>query len=614
MPLTIFNLSKVDHLYIGRDTMVTFVEEPTIDTYHIEVAGEEKIKEHLAKPCNWVPQRHETLPEIPPDTAFICSPADVPGPRKVQLQDKDITDIKQKFKELCEEYGEAFSKNNEDIGRTKLVKMDIDTGDSPPVSSRPYTLPLKHYERVQREIESLECASVITKSMSKWASPIVIVPKKSAPREPPKRRLCVDFRKINELQQEVITAGKTKGQISIHPLPKINEMYVKLKGAKVFSTIDLRSRYHHIALGKSSRAKTAFVMPFGKYEFLMVPFGLAQAPAYFQLLMNKVLNGLKFAMMYLDDIIIFSKNESQHLEHLETVFSYLREAGLKMKWSKCHFFKSEIHYLGHLISPEGISPLPNKLDCIQHMPVPKNVKEIKQFLGLTGYYRKFVPRFADISRPLTTLTKRDKKFEWTPTCQKSFDLLKETLCGEPELKYADTSKPYTLYTDASKFSWAGVLTQSHTTVIDDAHILLRSDHKSLEKFLQKNTLKSKVNNWAKELEPFNIQFDYIKGSSNILADTLSCLIATDPDTPLTPEGQGYEFSYAIFEEFPKVKTNTYEVNEVIVGTKKEIKNDPDLQDTLQCIENPITPPPPAIEKATTTRCQHRNSEMQAATQ
>ena len=138
MPLTIFNLSKVDHLYIGRDTVVTFAEEPTMDTYHIEIAGEEKIKEHLAKPLNWVPQRHDTLPEIPPDTAFLCSPADVPGPCRVQLQDKDITtDIRQKFEELCEEYGEAFSKNNEDIGRTKLVKMDIDTGDSPPVSSRP---------------------------------------------------------------------------------------------------------------------------------------------------------------------------------------------------------------------------------------------------------------------------------------------------------------------------------------------------------------------------------------------------------------------------------------------------------------------------------------------
>ena len=514
--------------------------------------------------------------------------------------------------------------------------MAIDTGDSPLVSSRPYTLPLKHYEWVQREIESLERAGVITKSMSKWASPIVVVPKKSAPREPPKRRLCVDFRKVNELQQEVITAGKTKGQISIHPLPKINEMYAKLKGAKVFSTIDLRSGYHHIALGKSSRAKTAFVTPFGKYEFLMVPFGLAQAPAYFQLLMNKVLKGLKFTMTYLDNIIIFSQDELQHLEHLEIVFSHLREAGLKMKRSKCDFFKSEIHYLGHLISPEGISLLPNKLDSIRHMPVPNSAKEIKQFLGLTGYYRKFVPRFADISRPLTTLTKKDAKFEWSSACQKSFELLKEALCGEPVLKYADTSKPYTLYTDASKYGWAGVLTQPHTMTIDgkstttdhpvafvsglfrgsqlnwaaltkeafaiymsvkklsfyltDAQILLRSDHKPLEKFLLKNTLNSKVNNWAMELEAFNIQFDYIKGSSSILADTLSRLIAIDPDTPTTPEEPGYEFGYAIFEEVPKVQTKTYEVNEVIVGTDTQIiKNDPELQNSLQCIQNPIAP-------------------------
>ena len=215
-----------------------------------------------------------------------------------------------------------------------------------------------------------------------------------------------------------------------------------------------------------------------------------------------------------------------------------------------------------------------------------------------------------------------------------FELLKETLCGESVLMYADTSKPYTLYTDASKFGWAGVLTQPHTTVIDckstttdhpvtfvsglfrgsqlnwaaltkeafaiymsvkkllfyltDAQILLGSDHKPLENFLLKNMLNSKVNNWAMELEAFNIQFDYIKGS-NIFADTLSHLIAIDPDTPTTPDGQRYEFGYAIFEEFPKVKTNTYEVNEVIVGMNKEIKNDPELQESLQCIENPITP-------------------------
>ena len=307
-----------------------------------------------------------------------------------------------------------------------------------------------------------------------------------------------------------------------------------------------------------------------------------------------------------------------------------------MKHSKCDFFKSEIHYLGHLISPEGISLLSNKLDSIRHMPVPNSTKEIKLFLGLTGYYRKFVPRFADISRPLTTLMKKDMKFKWTSASQQSFELLKEALCGEPMLKYADTSKLYTLYTDASKYGWAGVLTQPHTTTIDskstttdhpvafvsglfrgsqlnwaaltkeafaiymsikklsfyltDAQILLRSDHKLLEKFLLKNMLNSKVNNWTMELEAFNIQFDYIKGSNNILADTSSCLIAIDPETPTMPEEPGYEFGYAIFEEFPKVQTKTYEVNEVIVGMDTEIiKNDPELQNSLQCIQNPIEP-------------------------
>ena len=279
-----------------------------------------------------MPQHHKTLPEIPSNTAFICSPADVPGHHKVHLQDREISvDVCQRFEELCEEYGEAFSKHNEDISRTKFVKMDIDTGDSPPVSSRPYTLPLKHYEWVQREIESIKWAGVIKKSMSNWASPIVIVPKKSTSGELSKRRLCIDFRKVSELQQEVLAEGKKRGQILLHPLPKIDEMYAKLKGAKVFSTIDLRSGYYHIALGKDSRAKTAFVTPFGKYEFLMVPFGLAQAPAYFQLLMNQVLEGLNFAMTYLDDIIIFSNSEEEHLIHLEEVFHWLREAGLKMK-------------------------------------------------------------------------------------------------------------------------------------------------------------------------------------------------------------------------------------------------------------------------------------------
>ena len=260
---------------------------------------------------------------------------------------------------------------------------------------------------MQKEIETLERAGIIERSISPWASPIVIVPKKSTPGKPPRRRMCVDYQRINKLQPEVTKADGGKGCISLIPLPKIDELYAKLKGYKVFSSLDLRSGYYHIGLKDSAKPKSAFVLSsLGKYQFNRVPFGLAQAPAYFQKLINDILKGCNFAMGYLDDIIIYSRSEKEHLEHLEEIFTRLKAAGLKLKLEKCCFFKKHILYLGHLISADGIQPLPEKLESIAKIPAPKNPKEVKQFLRLVGYYRKFVPRFADISRVLTHLTKR----------------------------------------------------------------------------------------------------------------------------------------------------------------------------------------------------------------
>ena len=466
----------------------------------------------------------------------------------------------------------------------------------------------------------LERAGIIAKGMSPWASPVVVVPKKSQPGEPPKKRLCIDFRKINDLQQKVITEGKSKGCLSLILLPKIDEMYAKLKGAKFFSTIDLRSGYYHIVLGKDSRAKTAFVTPFGKYEFLQVPFGLAQAPAFFQHLMNKVLGNCPFAKTYLDDIIIFSDTEEEHLAHIEEIFKRLEAADLKIR-SKCDFFKKHIHYLGHLISADGIRPLKDKLDIICDMPAPHNSKEVKQFLGLVGYYRKFVPRFADLSRPLTRLTCKDRIFEWTNECRKAFNILKQSLCVQPILKYADMSKGYTLYTDASKYGWAGVLTQAHMSIVEgkevttdhpvtyvsglfrgsqlnwaaltkeafaiymaskklsfyltDADVLLKSDHLPLKKFLQKDTLNNKVNNWAMELEAFNIRFKHVSGKANILADTLSHLVDIDPDARLDPENARWEFRYYVFESLSKLSgEDIIQICEILSG-ENVIRPDPD---------------------------------------
>ena len=176
------------------------------------------------------------------------------------------------------------------------------------------------------------------------------------------------------LQCKVVKAdSKAKGNLTLHPLPNIDQLYTQLRGAKVFTTLDLRSGYYDIKLGKDLQAKMAFMTPFGKYEFSMVPFGLAQAPAYFQALINKVLKGLhKIAVAYLDDIIIFSKSEEEHLEHLGIIFQRLKEASLKLKRSKCDFMKTQIQYLRHLILSSGIQPLPEKLESIKNMPAPRS--------------------------------------------------------------------------------------------------------------------------------------------------------------------------------------------------------------------------------------------------
>ena len=209
----------------------------------------------------------------------------------MDLKDAPIKkETKGKFNDLCNRFDSIISKGSGDIGKILLVEMDIDTGISPPIASRPYTLPLKHYEWVQKEISKLERAGIIIKSISPWASPVVIVTKKSAPGEPPQRRMCVDFRKLNNTQPEVHNMNGGKGCISLVALPKIDELFAKLQGYKIFSTLDLRSGYYNIGLSDSAQPKTAFVLSgMGKYELNRVPFGLAQAPAYFQKLINEML-------------------------------------------------------------------------------------------------------------------------------------------------------------------------------------------------------------------------------------------------------------------------------------------------------------------------------------
>ena len=453
VPMVLINFS-IDDVSISKGEIMGFLQNQSIDISEIRT-------ETSIEPSPIGIGEDKEVSQNQEEKKFIMSPADIEVHRKVTLQDADVSDEHQKaFQDLCHEFKDIFLVVSGDIGKTPLVEMEIDTGDSPPITQKPYTLPLKHAEWVQKELEILEKAGVIVRSVSPWASPIVVVPKRSAPGEPPKRRLCVDYRAINSLLPPVKKAfSKAKGITTLVPLPKIDDIYARLKDSKIYSTFDMRSGYYYMVLSEESRPKSAFVSAYGKWEFKRCPFGLAQAPAYFQRLINEVLSGLTFTFGYLDDILVFSLDMETHLKHLRILFERLRSADLKLKEVKCNFLKKNIQYLGHIISGEGIAPVPEKLESIQEMLPPKNPKVVKQFLGLIGYYRKFVPRFSDLARPLNALTWKGTVFKWTQICQESFDLLKTSLMTEPILTYPDPNLPYVLFTDASKYAWACVLTQ-----------------------------------------------------------------------------------------------------------------------------------------------------------
>ena len=282
--------------------------------------------------------------------------------------------IQDSLKLLLQEYESQFAKDETSIGTNPLTSMTIDTGSTDPVSQKPYPIAMKHYEWVKDEIEKLLTTKVICTSCSSWSAPIIVVPKGDRG-----KCLVIDYRALNKVTRKFTW-----------PMSKVEDIFSKLNRATYFTTLDLHTGYHHIPLDKSSIPKTAFNLPFGKYEYVKVPFRLVQAPAYFQELMTSILKDFPFAIAYLDDIIIFSKTPQEHLSHIHMVFEKLKSANLSMKKSKCSFFSKEIQYLGHILSATSIWPLPSKTHTIQNMNPPTTPKQVRAFLVLVGYYRKFI--------------------------------------------------------------------------------------------------------------------------------------------------------------------------------------------------------------------------------
>ena len=327
-----------------------------------------------------------------------------------------------------------------------MVEHRIDTGEARPVKERPRRHPLCNQEEIMRQVEELKQRGVIEPSDSPWAANVVLVRKKDGT-----KRFGVDYRGLNAVTIKYA-----------YPVPRIDEALDALSGAQWFSTLDLAYGYWQVALDEEASQKLTFIVRNGLYRWKCMPFGLCNAPATFERLMEKVMRGLQWDIMliYLDDVIVFGRTVTEEIERLRVVFSRLRQAGLKLKPSKYFLFQRLVGYMGHIVSPDGVATDPEKVRAVADWPKPKCVKEVRSFLGLASYYRKFVKGFAEVASPLHALTEKSREFLWTDACQEAFEELKHRLQTAPVLAYPILGSDYILDTDASGDGIGAVLPSS----------------------------------------------------------------------------------------------------------------------------------------------------------
>ena len=432
-------------------------------------------------------------------------------------------------------------------GYTDLAEHKIEAGDAKPVRLPPYRLPQAYQEMVRKELtEMLECG-IIEPSTSSWASPIVPVKKKDNT-----IRLCVDYRRLNSVST-----------MDAYPMPRVDDMIDQIGGAKFISTLDLTKGYWQVPVAEKDREKTAFSTPFGLFQFTRMPFGLQGAPATFQRMVDRLLNGLgDFANAYIDDVIIYSKTWKEHLNHLEIVLDRLVQAGLKAKPTKCQLGMAECVYLGHVIGGGKVQPERAKIQAISDFTPPTTKKGVRSFLGITGYYRKFIPHYATIATPLTDLTRKSQpnKVVWTPDCAESFQKLKNALCSVPILQSPNFDEKFILQTDASDRGIGAVLSQldedgmdhpvsyfsrkllpreekyatiekeclaiklgihAFRTYLTGRYFSIQTDHRALEWLDRIKDSNARLTRWSLFLQSYNFHIEYRPGKRNANADALS---------------------------------------------------------------------------------------------
>jgi len=451
---------------------------------------------------------------------------------------------------LIQIHSDRFHLPFDELEHTNATQHFIPTINEVPIHTKQYRFPPIHKEEINKQVTELLNDNIIEYSNSPYNSPIWIVPKKPDSAGNKRWRMVIDYRALNE---------KTIGDA--YPLPNITDILDQLGNAKYFSVLDLASGFHQIPMDPKDAPKTAFSTPYGHYQFKRMPFGLKNAPATFQRLMDNVLSGLQGneLFVYMDDIVIYARSLEEHAIKFNRLMARLREANLKLQPDKCEFLRKEVAYLGHIIGEKGVKPDPNKIKAVTHFPTPRNPKNIKQFLGLVGYYRRFIPQFSKIAKPLTELLKKDKPFKWELSQINAFNTLRESLCTEPILQYPDFTQPFILTTDASGYAIGGVLSQgkigkdlpisyvsrvlnkaeqNYSTIEKECLAIVYctnhfrpylygrkftviTDHKPLVWLHSIKDPSSRLWKWRTKLAEYEYDIQYKKGSLNNNADALS---------------------------------------------------------------------------------------------
>lgn len=453
---------------------------------------------------------------------------------------------------LCKKYADVFYVENEPLTFTNHIKHRIKTTDEFPVHSKTYKYPHVHRNEVRTQIKNMLDQGIIRPSTSAWSAPIWIVPKKADASGKVKWRLVVDFRQLNE-----------KTIDDKYPIPNINDILDKLGKCQYFSTLDLASGFYQVETHPNDRHKTAFSVDFapGHFEFLRMPMGLKNAPSTFQRVMDNVLQGLQneICVVYLDDILVFSTSLQEHIVNLRKVLDRLRQSNFKIQLDKSEFLKHETPYLGHIITSDGVKPNPDKISAISKYPIPRTTKQIKGFLGLLGYYRRFIPNFARLTKPLTSCLKKGAKITLSEEYIECFNHCKTLLTNDPILQYPDFTKDFNLTTDASNFALGAVLSQgpigsdrpvayasrtlndselNYSTIEKEllaivwatkyfrAYLYGRkfkiiTDHKPLQWLMNLKESNCRLTRWKLKLAEYDFTVIYKKGILNTNADALS---------------------------------------------------------------------------------------------